>query len=875
MKTIFWILLSLMLLGCTLNGKILQNELAQHSNDDLSTTPLVSVQDKLASEYGVVTLKVLLNQISSKPVTVNYYFQDSTAANSVNYNGIAGSVTIPAGETEAVVNVTIHDDEVKTANKKFFFNLQSATNAKLGQSVSQIEIQDDDFAPMGNVIKVSMGTGHTCFLFNTGNVKCVGTNSSGQIGDGTTTFRSAPRDVVGLASVVDLDSGRDSNCAVTSAGALFCWGDNSSAQLGDGTTTDRKSPVQIFASGVHKISVGENHACALMGTGAVQCWGKNDHGEIGDGTTIDRNTPTNVSGLSSGVIEISVGLERSCAVLSTGALKCWGYNYYGPVGDGTTVDKLIPTNVIGLSSGVVKVSTGKTTTCALLDTGALKCWGYGAVGDGSWSSRTSPVDVVGLTSGVTSIDVAEHACASLSSGGVWCWGLNSNNELGDGTKTSRSSPVSVLNLSETVIQAIVSLDTSTQSKGSCALLSSGYVKCWGNNINGQLASNTTVQTTMLNSFSDDPRTIPRTVTSLSAVQEISSGGGYTCASLASGGIKCWGLGTYGAMGDGTANAYSPIAATLNVSGISEVVGKISASSASHTCVVTSMGEVKCWGSNSAGQLGDGTTTDRSTPVGAIGLSSGVVDVATAGYFSCALTTAGAVKCWGKNNSSQLGDGTTINQSTPVTVSGLSSGVQSITAGGNNFYGSACALMDDGSVKCWGSNSAGQLGDGTTTNRSTPVTVSGLSNVSQIKMGDNNHVCALLMDKTVKCWGFNSNGQLGDNTTTSRSLPTSVLGLSSVMQISVGEAHTCALLESRAVKCWGNNDYAQLGDSTMTDRKVPVSVTGLNAEVVGISAGMFHTCAWLNDGTSKCWGDNGNEELGVSFNSRSPQYVVSP
>jgi len=252
------------------------------------------------------------------------------------------------------------------------------------------------------------------------------------------------------------------------------------------------------------------------------------------------------------------------------------------------------------------------------------------------------------------------------------------------------------------------------------------------------------------------------------------------------------------------------------------------------------GGVKCWGDNAYGQLGDGTTTDSLTPVDVIGLASDVAAVDAGFSHTCARTTAGGVKCWGDNFSGQLGDGTTTDQAAPVDVSGLTSGVAAIAAGGAH----TCALTTEGGLKCWGHNFYGQVGDGSTTaSRPTPVDVSGLtSGVAAVVAGDS-HTCALTTAGGVKCWGQNYYGELGDGTTccgdpSHRATPANVSGLTSgVATIAAGTHHTCALTSAGGAKCWGNNQYGQLGDGTTCcsetqSRIVPVDVVALGKTAAG-------------------------------------------
>ena len=300
------------------------------------------------------------------------------------------------------------------------------------------------------------------------------------------------------------------------------------------------------------------------------------------------------------------------------------------------------------------------------------------------------------------------------------------------------------------------------------------------------------------------------------VQAIAAGLGHTCAVTTGGGGKCWGYNGSGRLGDGTTNT------RLTAVDVSGLISGVSAFAAghSHTCALTTGGGVKCWGLNVVGGLGDGSTTNRLTPVDVSGLTSGVSAITAGQAHTCALTTGGGVKCWGRNNEGQLGDGSTTQRLTAVDVSGLISGVSAIAAGHSN----TCALTTGGGVKCWGSNSGGQLGDGTSTQRLTAVDVSGLTSGVSAITAVKAHTCALTTGGGVKCWGLNNDGQLGDGSTTQRLTAVDVSDLTNgVSAITAGQAHTCALTTGGRAKCWGDNSGGQLGDGSSIQRLTPVDV----------------------------------------------------
>jgi len=686
---------------------------------------------------------------------------------------------------------------------------------------------------------VSAGYTHTCALTSAGAVQCWGRNASGQLGDGTTTTRLTPATVSGLPDpVVSLSVGDAHTCVVTSSGAVWCWGDNGHGQLGDGTITNRLAPVAVggLGSGVVAVAAGFGHTCALTSGGAVWCWGENYNGQLGDGTTTSRFTPVAVSGLGSDIVAVSAGGYHTCALTSGGAVWCWGANGDGQLGDSTTTPRTTPVEASGVGVAVGSIDAGSSHTCAVTAPGAVWCWGrngYGQLGDGTTTTRLTPVAVSGLGSSAAAVSAGDYfTCATTNAGTSLCWGANAYGKLGDGTTTDRWTPVTV------GMQGSGVVSVSAGTSHACAVTSVGAVWCWGDNTYGTVGDGTS-------SF----RTTPVGVIGFgSGVAAVAAGDYHTCAITSAGGVLCWGANSYGQLGDGTTTyRLAPVA----VSGLASDVVAASAGYR-HTCVVTSAGAVWCWGRNDYGQLGDGTTTDRTTPVAVSGLESGVVAIATGTSHSCASTSAGAVRCWGSNSGGQLGDGTTTNRPTPVTVSGLGSGAVAVTAGD----GHSCALTSGGAVSCWGWNFYGQLGDGTTTQRATPVTVTGLeSGVVGVDAGGGS-TCAVTNAGAALCWGGNSYGQLGDGSTTNRLTPVAVGGLGSgVSTLAMGRWHGCAVTTGGALLCWGHNSSGQLGDGTMTARATPGAVNNMGSGVVAVTTGEDHTCAVNGVGAAWCWGWN--------------------
>lgn len=345
---------------------------------------------------------------------------------------------------------------------------------------------------------------------------------------------------------------------------------------------------------------------------------------------------------------------------------------------------------------------------------------------------------------------------------------------------------------------------------------------------------------------------------------VNAGYVHTCAVTTKGTVLCWGYNSAGQLGDGTTTTRTSPVAVANVG----VKAKAVSAGYISTCELTTKGAVLCWGDNTYGQLGNNTTTASPTPVPVYGLGKGVKAVSVGYYHACALTTKGKLWCWGYNGVGQLGDGTTTQSPKPVAVVGLGKGVKAVSVG----YLQTCAITSKGAAKCWGSNTAGQLGDNSMTSRSTPVTVYGLGkHVKQISTGFQS-TCAVTTKGKALCWGYNSSGQLGNGTTTQSAMPVVVSGLAKgTAAVKMGVSHACALTTKGKVLCWGANNYGELGDNSVVNRLTPVGVYNLGKSSK-LSVGYLHTCVVTSKRAVKCWGYNGYGALGDGTTTEAHQPV---
>lgn len=759
---------------------------------------------------------------------------------------------------------------------------------------------------------IRIGFDHVLAIqYGTGKLYAWGRNHQGQLGDGTTIDRPYPVPI-GTSSWTAIGAGTRYSTGIRSGGTLFTWGNNVFGQLGDSTTVNKSSPVQIGSSSWTAVSAGNYHTAAIRSNVTMFAWGLGTAGQLGDGTTVSKSSPVQIG--SSSWTAVSAGNSYTMAIRNGGTLFGWGVAAQGQLGDSTTVNKSSPVQ-IGSSSWTA-IAAGMFHTAGTILSGSdnyLFAWGRAAEGQLGISYGMSTQSWTSVASG------SSHTVAIRSDGLLFAWGVNSSGQIGDSTTLFKSSPVQIGASSWTLIAAkggtsfakrqdgylyAWGLNTSGQlgtgvitnqtSPVIVGLLSSSSNIGWRFSSSGQLQTSSAFNTAM-GGWAGNTWTLETWVYVTSFTLNVTNPimAIYACVS----GNGRWVLGLVGTGSSAgqiefawttststqdsfrhtgasvSINTWTHVALTLNattststsinlfVGGIissttarnlstqtanygAPVIGRFDACSAIYFLGYMSNFRIvkgdQLYTANftpsttSLGVAGTGTTIlltcngstiiDKSagayvlTPSGSVDITefnpfTANIDAVThfanvypGGSHTAAITSNATMYAWGLNNAGQLGDGTTVNKSSPIQIG--SSSWTAIAAGASHTV----ATNANGTLFTWGLASSGQLGDGTTTNKSSPIQI-GNSSWTAVSAGLS-HSAAIRSGGTLFTWGVNAVGQLGDNSTVSKSSPVQI-GSTSWTAISAGDNYCFAINNTNKLYAWGLNNLGQLG----TDRYV--------------------------------------------------------
>ena len=562
-------------------------------------------------------------------------------------------------------------------------------------------------------------------------------------------------------------------------------------------------------------------------------------------------------GVLTGVVKVEAGYFHTCAVTTAGATLCWGNNYLGQLGAPSIPTYSAFPVQVPLPDSMQAVSAGGFSTCALSNAGGVVCWGsniYGQLGAGVMTFSPIPVDLRKTTSPLSA--GVGSTCLLTGAGRLVCWGSNTQGQLGNPAAGSGSpTPVDVIADGGSTPLAHASAVT-VGGGHACALVNGGVV-CWG----------------ATTAASANRAATPMIVIGLTGTAAaLSAGQSHTCALMADGGVKCWGSNSAGQLGNPAAGAGTLNPVTVLNQDNSPLTGIISlAAGANHTCAVTSNGRVKCWGSNSSGQLGNpgvggGSQTAVEVQTGANGAPLGDAIAVTAGEtHSCAVQWSGQAACWGSNAAGQLGQPAVGGSSArAVRVVIVPNGpplmdIVSLAAGGAH----TCALIAGGTVKCWGSNTAGQLGAPGGASAPTPVEVTGLTSGAVALAAGAQHTCALLGTGGVTCWGSNSDGQLGSagaggatpTTVSGLTLPVAQTGSSLGTNVSAvlnGQVTANSAQGSYLFQYGQNPSYGQATAGGGASGSSPIAVL---AALTGLNQGPYHYRTQVQNGAGVGLGVN--------------------
>ena len=851
----------------------------------------------------------------------------------------------------------------------------------------------DDSPAIGESSVISTGGDFSCATLDSRKVACWGANDQGQLGSAAANALSLTDvnymlevDLPEDFTVISMDSGTSHTCAVSSTGSVMCWGANDQGQLGLGYTSVKELPTFIsFDEDVTILSVsaGDEHTCAVSSDGEVFCWGSGSDKQLGeyyefDSSVVVAETFADTNGVPDGTVDLNLDWNNDVSnpwiqdanADSDGS----GYSLRSPslaqgssTSFSTTIDTFggnvsfwfktstdpsdklqffIDGNLVNEWSGTsntwakntTSFGSGEHTFTWTYNKDASNIGGFDTVWIDDIEIQTSKALISGQDSStpkkiliesdvgfIDSITTGKrHNCVTNSEDNAYCWGYNggSNSMVLGNSSTISTDSSSLVKVDHEGVGGIGLTKPNYEFKAlsagqdiTCSLGGAAdEVRCWGNGVDGTLmlgSASPNINGNEVGDLKDDPSDL---VTSISVGQR------HVCA-IVEVSIKCWGEEVYGELGDGAIGISSsnlPVTVTSLPTGFTPVEVSVNGH---HSCAlfnsdtVSSDYRIMCWGKN-YGQLGLGEdpTPDNSLPEPTDWVQDGttgsgddlitsfktpdisktfyrVEEIAAGTDFYCARSIQGLVKCWGRNHEGQLGIGNTTQYGDNVNETGKF--LQFVDLGTNRtakqiVAGSAhvCALLDNEEVVCWGDNSFNQIsaqsssynfGDNPNEMGDSLVPINfGTVNSNILKLSAGSyHNCALFEDGDVKCWGANGVGQLGrgnSGNTGTANIAVDFGNNMKALDISMGYDHSCAILENGLMKCWGDNKDGELGIGKTTNY-LGTSALGSNSDFrfidLGTDRGIFNmvtgqslTCALVTDGEVYCWGHNEEGRLGT-------------
>ena len=703
--------------------------------------------------------------------------------------------------------------------------------------------------------RISAANNHSLAIDKNGRAWGWGYNGTGQLGNNSTVINRTPVSVLGaVKTFCQIAAGSTYSLAIDKNGRAWGWGLNSSGQLGDNSLVSKLTPVSVQGAvkTFCQISAGNNHSIAIDKNGRAWGWGNNGQGRLGDNSTVSKLTPVSVQGAVKTFCQISGGNGHSLAIDKNGRAWGWGFNNQGQLGDNTTVSKLTPVSVQGAVKTFCQISAGSLHSAAIDKNGRAWGWGYnssGQLGVGGLISVFTPITITGVTKTFCGISAGDGFSMAIDKNGrAWAWGYNLGGNLGIDSITSQFSPVSVLGTVRTFCK-ITAGGVFGSSNFTLALDKYGRAWSWGYNVVGQLGINSTTS----------QRTPVSVLGGVKTFCEISNGvnQAFALAIDKNGRAWAWGVNGNGQLGNNTViSQRTPV----SVLGTVKTFCKVSVGGF-HSLAIDKNGRLWAWGNNSNGQLGNNTSANSvCTPVSVLGAIKTFCHIAGGNSQSVAIDKNGQAWGWGFNGSGQTGDGSATDRLTPVSVQGQKKTFCKIASGN----GVTLSIDNYGRLWAWGFNGNGQIGDGSTIPKRTPTRVCNNRTFCEVK-GANNHVLAIEKNGQVWAWGTNTSGQLANNYIASVLTPVSVAGaVKTFCQINAQNTHSIALDKNGKIWTWGRNDSGQLGIGSATDYvTTPISVYGNKTFCKINNKSGTHSAAIDYQGRVWSWGTNTNNQLGTN------------